>query len=400
MQLLRCLLPLLAGVGAQPIDFNIYDSIRNVAVQQKEPVERLASLLSAGESPLMKVHRELIEVQSISFNETSVSQFLTQYIADLGEELDLDLHIFHGTHDDNIYVYAGDKPEAKVLFTSHIDTVPPYIGYSLKHTDEGLEIHGRGSCDAKGSVAAQLIAYQDLIKSGQFSAEDLALLFVVGEEVGGPGMIQMDKDLIDLGANWEKVIFGEPTENKLAMGHKGVYFLQLEIEGHAAHSGYPDEGVDADKILIDIMHDLEHYDWPSSELLKKSTINIGLIDAGSAGNVVSPFASCTILVRNSVEVKIIEDIVDGIISKYAPSAVSFKTSLVGKADPVSLDYDVDGFETYVASYGTDIPNLTQRGFKRYLYGPGSILVAHGDNEFVLLGDLERAVEDYKRLALA
>ena len=66
------------------------------------------------------------------------------------------------------------------------------------------------------------------------------------------------------------------------------------------------------------------------------------------------------------------------------------------AGPIHIDSDVEGFETIVVNYGTDIPNL-QGSHKRYLYGPGSILLAHSDHEHLNASHLLAAVEGYKRL---
>ena len=347
---------------------------------------------------LFKLHADLINIESISGNEYGVSGYLQRYLNNLGLGYNFEIDDTNR----NIYAFGGEhKQNSSVLLTSHIDTVPPYVNYYVEEdSDDGsVKIHGRGSCDAKGSVAAQVIAAKELIEEGLVTIDELSLLFVFGEEVGGLGMRKSNDYFNKENVTWDSVIFGEPTENKLAAGHKGIYMADIEVFGLASHSGYPDVGVDADKILIEIMHELENYPWPSSELLNKTTINIGLMNGGTAGNVVSPYAKCSVLMRTAVDSDEIVPVVAEIVSKYESYAKELKFEVSVTDDPTSLDYQVKGFEKYIASYATDIPKLDHKGFKRYLYGPGSILVAHGDNEYVTADSLLEAVDGYKKLVL-
>ena len=347
---------------------------------------------------LFKLHADLINIESISGNEYSVSGYLQRYLNNLGLGYNFEIDDTNR----NIYAFGGEhKQNSSVLLTSHIDTVPPYVNYYVEEdSDDGsVKIHGRGSCDAKGSVAAQVIAAKELIEEGLVTIDELSLLFVFGEEVGGLGMRKSNDYFNKENITWDSVIFGEPTENKLAAGHKGIYMADIEVFGLASHSGYPDVGIDADKILIEIMHELENYPWPSSELLNKTTINIGLMNGGTAGNVVSPYAKCSVLMRTAVDSDEIVPVVAEIVSKYESYAKELKFEVSVTDDPTSLDYQVEGFEKYIASYATDIPKLDHKGFKRYLYGPGSILVAHGDNEYVTADSLLEAVDGYKKLVL-
>lgn len=189
----------------------------------------------------------------------------------------------------NIFAYLGKNRTTHTLVTSHIDTVPPFIPYKATSNT----IYGRGSNDAKGSVASQIIAVQELITEEVISEGDVSLLFVVGEERLGDGM----KTANSLGPKWRAVIFGEPTENKLAVGHKGIVMFDVIAKGKASHSGYPQLGVNANSHLIEALYKIEHMILPKSDLLGESTINIGLIQGGVAANIVSPYASASVLIR-------------------------------------------------------------------------------------------------------
>lgn len=263
-------------------------------------------------------------------------------------------------------------------------------------------IRGRGSVDAKGSVAAQIIAVQDLRDKLD---DEISLLFVVGEETGGDGMRHFSAT--DPHAQgYDIVVFGEPTEGKLVCGHKGIMQVDVKATGKAAHSGYPWLGVSANDILIDALAELKRIrdDLPSSEKYGNTTVNFGRIEGGVAGNVVAETASAKIAIRlaagSPAEVRntLIDALAD--IKKSAQSSggdLDLEWEIEGYG-PVDIDCDVDGFETMTVNYGTDIPNLKGE-HKRYLYGPGSIFVAHSDHEAIDKRDLERAVLDYRRLVL-
>lgn len=299
----------------------------------------------------------------------------------------------------NILAYPGKERQTRILITSHIDTVPPFIPYSL--SDDGSTIWGRASSDAKGSVAAQIFAVTSLLKSGRISKDDVSLLFVVGEETNGDGMRRAN----DFKLSWESVIFGEPTEGKLASGHKGMLVFTLRAKGRAAHSGYPWLGSNANDILVPALASLEALKdrLPRSKKYGETTMNIGMIQGGVAANVIPERAEAQIAIRiaggSPDEVKsMVLEAINATASNSEEEGLSVEF-LGGAYGPVHMDADVEGFETITVNYGTDIPNLKGE-HKRYLYGPGSILVAHGPNEHVEVEDLERAVEDYKKLILA
>ncbi|KAH8147452.1 uncharacterized protein LAJ45_08608 [Morchella importuna] len=334
---------------------------------------------------LLSLHEGLVSIPSLTGNESAVTTYLASYLSSHNFTVELQ-QVADGRN--NIYAYTGSSRDARALLTSHMDTVGPYIPYGI--TANGT-ITGRGSNDAKGSIAAQVVALQQLLADGSVDDGDVAMLFVVGEEVDGAGM----KAANDLGLSWEAVVFGEPTELKLAVGHKGALAVKLEAFGKAAHSGYPQLGVDANKALVTALYGLDGVELPGSALLGNSTLNYGLVRGGAAANVVSPYANASIAVRLAVDAETIKGQLDGYFGGVSGVSWSYLGFFY---DPVVLDSDVEGFEKAVMSYGTDIPHL-KGDHKKYLYGPGSITTAHSDHEFVMVSDLEEAVEGYKKLVL-
>jgi len=194
-------------------------------------------LLLTTSSPLIELHKGLVEIESITFHEQAVAKWLVSYLTAQNftvETQEVTASTISGADDAryNVFAYVGQQRKTRTLISSHLDTVPPFWPYERK----GDEIWGRGTVDAKGSVAAQVIAVEELVKAGEIGEGDVALLFVVGEETGGDGMLKAN----DLGLEWETVIFGEPTELKLASGHKGVMGMDIKATGKAGHSGYPE----------------------------------------------------------------------------------------------------------------------------------------------------------------
>lgn len=372
-------------LAVNPFAFDVSQNVISVGQYDLDSdFSKLEDYMVDNKYSLLKLHRNLVEYQSISSNELEVGQWLGSYLKKAG--LTVELQRVEGPERYNVYAYLGSHRNTSVVVTSHIDTVPPYIPYLVHGTD----IRGRGSSDAKGSVATQVIAFLDLVASGKLKEGDVSLLFVVGEENSGAGMRAVSTDL---GVFWDIGIFGEPTENKLAVGHKGIVRFEVEVKGHASHSGYPELGVSATEILIPIVYQLQNLKLPKSDLLGPSTINIGKLEAGVAANVVPAYGKATVAIRVADDrdeiLRLVHSVVEGVDHVELLNTIGL--------DPQFLDYDVPGFESIVVAYNTDVPHLTLPLKKRFLYGPGSILVAHGDNEFISNQDLLDAVDGYKRL---
>lgn len=341
-----------------------------------------------GDFSLLDLHKSLISHKSISEFEVGVAYFLKRYLQDAGLTVELQPvpSQFHGNKRYNVYAYLGTTRDTEILLTSHIDTVPPFFDYRV----EGSRIYGRGSTDAKASVATQILTFLSLVQKGEVKEGDVSLLFVVGEEKDGSGM---DHAHEALNATWNTAIFGEPTENKLGVGHKGVLHLHLEVEGKAAHSGYPELGISATEILIPVLNKFLNIEWPASHLLGPSTVNIGQVNAGVATNVIPAAGEAFLLIRVAADLEEIERLI-----KEATEDIEHLTATIQGAVPAQyLDYEVPGFETIILAYGTDVPHLARSFKRRHLYGPGTIFVAHGANEYVENQDLLDAIDGYTKL---
>ncbi|CAH0514729.1 unnamed protein product [Peronospora belbahrii] len=238
----------------------------------------------------------------------------------------------------NMYATRSDSKTPRLLFNSHMDTVPPYFLPRIDSTT----LYGRGACDAKSLIAGQMIAAQKLVDAG-FS-DDVQLLFVVSEETDHTGM----KKANELNMNPAYMIVGEPTALQMAKLQKGALKIQLTQEGVAAHSGYPHLGDSAIDPMIDVLYALKKENWPTTEAY-------------------------------DVVYKRVEEIVAGRVNMklYTDNA------------PVHLT-TVEGYETCIACF---IPYFNFDG-KAYLVGAGSITNAHCSRESILLEDLRTMVDYY------
>lgn len=364
---------------------------------------------------LFNLHKSLVDIQSVSKNEAAVGSWLIEYLEAAGfavETQPLDGSRF------NIYSYhksaAKTARNKKILLTSHIDTVPPFIKYSFDPSTG--EIRGRGSNDAKGLVAVQVFAALELIKEGLIAGRDVGLLFVVGEEIDGDGMKHAVAQFTEANRHldakhqykWDVVIFGEPTENKLGIGHKGNYVFDLQTHGLAAHSGYPQLGISSNEIIVEFLHQLKLAKFPYSDLLGPTTFNVGILQGGIALNVLPAFSHANVFFRVADDIdalhKVVTELIASVNRDYRALYPHYNQSFVVQKNlhtklPQFLDFEVDGFESIALAYATDIPSFTFKVKKRFLYGPGSILSAHGDNEAVTIFDIVESVQGYKDLVV-
>ncbi|KAF6809384.1 M20 peptidase-like protein [Colletotrichum sojae] len=376
------------------------------------PHSPAASSAAPWRDDLISLHRSLIEIPSISGNESKAGEFLVEYLTGRGYIAHLQFLPPRDNNTDetprfNVLAWKTEErqPRPRIVVTSHYDVVPPHIPYGISGGEitSDTRISGRGSVDAKASVAAQIIAVEDLIAQSKVKEEDVLLLFVVGEEDRGDGMRAFSDSLEEFEPplRFESVIFGEPTEGKLACGHKGGVFCDMTAKGIAGHSGYPWLGKSANEIMIKALARIISTDLGSTEKWGNTTVNVGQINGGVAQNVIPESSVARIAVRVAIgPEKDGGNIVKGRIQKILDETDSEALELICTHGygVVEANCDVDGFETVVANYGTDIPNL-QGSHTRYLYGPGSILVAHGRNENLTVGDLEDAVAGFQKLIL-
>lgn len=375
-------------------------------------------------SPMLALHRALCEVESITYSELPVAKLLTSYLEAHNFTV-ITQYVAQPANSDsktkrlNVVAYPKEskygteswKPP-KVLLSSHIDTVPPFVPYKLSHPASSpslkrkdIFIAGRGTVDAKACVATQIQAALDLLSTSAVDPTDIGLVFVVGEERSGDGMREFSNSKLN-SADYNAVIFGEPTELKLATGHKGIMMVTIKAHGQAAHSGYPWLGRSANSMIIPALMIMDGIGnipeseggLPATEKYGNSTVNIGKMSGGVAANVVPEYAEAECAMRLAGgTIEQVKAIVSNAITS-TNEGLDFEFSQ--GYGTVDMDGGVDGFEEITVNYGTDVPNLkVNRDVKRYLYGPGSILVAHGKDEGLTVGDLEEAVEGYKKLVL-
>jgi acetylornithine deacetylase len=324
---------------------------------------------------IVALTRRLVDIESITGNEGPIGHFLIQELRRLGYNVQRMV-----AEDDraNVYATSPQHPNPSVVFSTHMDTVPPFI---LSSEDE-RRIYGRGSCDAKGIIAAQIAAAERLRGEGVY----VGLLFLVGEERDSLGAKVANQQP----NSCKFIINGEPTENRIAIASKGALRVELTATGRMAHSAYPELGESAIDKLVEALHRLRAMKLPSDPEVGPCTLNIGTIDGGRAPNVIPDKAQALLLYRlvgpsDNLRRQIIETLGDLV-------KVEFTLEI-----PFIRLRTFESLPTMVAAFTTDIPALSNWG-QPLLIGPGSIHVAHTTGEHVEKKALENAVELYSRIA--
>ena len=322
---------------------------------------------------IFELTRRLMEIESITGNEAAAGYFLRDYLSGLKYDVSLQEA---APNRFNVIAFAG-KPE--LVFSTHIDTVPPYLPVA----EDEEYLYGRGACDAKGIVAAQIEAAEKLRASG---ASRVGLLFVVGEERDSVGALAASK--IPPGSRF--LIDGEPTDNHLALGSKGSLRVEISARGKAAHSAYPQMGESAILKLLDLLEEIRAMALPHDPILGESTCNIGVLEGGTKANIIPDSARAELMFRSVEPIELLKERLEILIAGRTDSRYLFEV-------PPFIMQAMEGFETTVVSFASDAPFLTEWG-KPFLLGPGSILNAHTDHERISKQELLEGVELYVRLA--
>jgi acetylornithine deacetylase len=318
--------------------------------------------------------RALINIDSTTGREAEAGEWLARQLTGLGYTV-----VRQPVDRGRANVLATIDPPAVVLST-HYDCVPPFFPSRI----EGSRLYGRGACDAKGILAAEIAAAERLRARGE---RRIGLLFVVGEERGSDGAIAANASP----AGSRFLINGEPTDNRLGRATRGVLRLRLRAVGRAAHSATPERGESAIDKLLDALIALRSITLPAHPELGATSYSIGLIEGGIAPNVVSPHASAEIVFRT---IGLPEDVLEAIrpLDRYVTSEEVLRV-------PHVWMHTVPGFETAVFPFTTDVPLLDGWGTP-LLFGPGSILVAHTSEEHLAIEELDAAIGAYDQLATA
>ena len=325
--------------------------------------------------------RRLVDIESLTYNEGAVGEFLDGFLRERGFTVERTAvpqppNSHYSGPRFNLYAGTGKRPD--VVLSTHMDTVPPF----LPSREDDLYLYGRGTCDAKGIIAAQVAAAERLRDAGVA----VGLLFVVGEERDSAGAKMAN--LEPKGSRF--LINGEPTENRLALASKGTLRAEIRAHGKIAHSAYPELGDSAVHKLVHALERLLAVELPTVEGIGPSTLNIGLISGGHAPNVIADSAVGQVLVRLVGPSEQTRHAIEQAVSGLAE--VEFTLEI-----PFIRMRQVDGIETMVAAFTTDIPALTNWG-EPLLLGPGSIHVAHTPFEKIAKKELLDAVDLYFDLA--
>jgi acetylornithine deacetylase len=319
--------------------------------------------------------RQLIDIPSPTEKERAVGELLLSTLERLGYQCRRQVVTDNRF---NVFASAGGTP--RIIMNSHFDTVPPWFAFS----EDDDFLYGRGACDTKGIIAAMIAAGERLRAR---DIRDFAFLFVVGEETDSIGAKQANIEFIDIGS--EYVIVGEPTESTFARASKGAFTCVARFEGIAGHSAYPERGDSAITKLVAAIADINRTDWGSHEVLGKATVNVGVIRGGEKANIIPAIAEAEMIFRIVSEPEEVRAKVDALLRKHGGGI------LRSHGNPPQFMTVPDGAKSTVVAFNTDVPHLKALG-EPLLFGPGSILDAHGERERIRKIDLVEAIATYER----
>jgi acetylornithine deacetylase len=323
---------------------------------------------------VIELTRALVDIPSVTGGEAEVADFIAGHLRELG--ITVREQPVEGRRR-NIIGFLADRP--RVVFCTHLDTVPPHFPSS----EDVTHVFGRGAGDAKGCLAAMIACARELKAEG---GADVGLLFVVAEETDSAGA----KTANELGLEPAFTVVGEPTENKLGYGHKGLMIFEIKASGQPAHSGYPRLGDSAIDKLLDVLARLRTLEFEDDPAWGKTLVNIGRIEGGVAHNVIPASASAIVSLRVGGDWRRVAERLAGLEGR------DVTVRILSAAEPQLL-FTLPGYKQVVLPFGTDIPHLARFG-KKLLLGPGSGETAHTAQDRVEKRQLREAVGIYKRLA--
>ena len=319
--------------------------------------------------------RQLVDIESVTGNEGPVAEFLYRELCRLGYQANK--MSVEGTRC-NVFATSPEQPRPAVVFSTHMDTVPPFIASS----EDDTRVYGRGACDAKGIIASQIAAAERLRAEGIY----VGLLFLVGEERDSLGAKVANRQ----SPGCKFLINGEPTENRIAVASKGSLRVTVTAHGRMAHSAYPELGESAIDKLLEALSHLRAMKLPAEEGVGPCTLNIGMIEGGRAPNVIPDHARAQLLYRLVGPAHQLRHEIEQAVGNLAEIEFTLEIPFVRLRT-------LDGLPTMVAAFTTDIPALSNWG-EPLLVGPGSIHVAHTEGEYVDKKQLSDAVDLYCSIA--
>jgi Acetylornithine deacetylase/Succinyl-diaminopimelate desuccinylase and related deacylases len=317
--------------------------------------------------------KRLIDIPSPTESEFDVAVFLHDELASLGyacRKHPVTERRF------NVYAAAGGRP--RVILNSHMDTVPPWFAAR----EDGDILYGRGACDTKGLIAAMIAAGERLRADGM---NDFAFLFVVGEETDSIGAKMANQEFAGLGS--EYVLVGEPTESVFARASKGALTCFVRFEGIAGHSAYPERGDSAINKMVAAIAEINATNWGADDDLGMTTVNVGVVRGGEKPNVIPAEAECQMIFRTVTEPAVVQTRLQSVVARHGG------TITVARGNAPQFMSVPDGALSTVVAFNTDVPHLGALG-KPLLFGPGSILDAHGANEKIGKNELLKSVDTY------
>ena len=321
----------------------------------------------------LRFARQFVDIPSPTDDEADAAAFLVDQLTALGYDCRRQ-PVSESRF--NVFASAGGRP--RVVLNSHIDTVPPWF----ESSENEEYVYGRGACDTKGVIAAMLAAGERLRADG---VRDFAYLFVVGEETDSIGAKSANVAFKDLGSDY--ILVGEPTESKFARASKGALTCFVRFQGIAGHSAYPDRGESAINKMVAAIAEINAADWGTHDVLGHATVNVGVVRGGEKPNVIPATAECEMIFRTVGDIEHVRERLETLVAEHGGEIT------MSRGNAPQFMVVPEGQPSTVVAFNSDVPHLGALG-KPLLFGPGSILDAHGPGERIAKKELMAAIDVY------
>lgn len=358
-------------------------------------------------SGVTKILRDLVAIKSINPSapggngENEIAQHIGSWLKEHGLEVTMQ-GVVNGRKN-VVGVLRGTGGGRALMLNGHTDTVAvegmiidPYEG----RVDSKGNLHGRGACDMKGSIASMMAAVEAIVKEDVRLRGDLIFTGVADEEDEGRGTMKVIERFRADGA-----IVGEPTSLQIAIAHKGSVWFEITTKGRAAHGSVPEKGIDAivktSQLVLAIEKLKKRHRKIRHPLVGTPRIHTSTIAGGTQWTIVPE--RCVLRVERRTlpgettesVVKEMQSVLDELSSQDEEFVASLKIiNLLGAfeesrnatiVEALSRAISAKGMSVKIIGvpYGTDACILKNRaGIPTCVFGPGDIGLAHSADEYI------------------
>jgi succinyl-diaminopimelate desuccinylase len=352
--------------------------------------------------------------------ESRIADYIERYFAPYGVNVERQ-EVYPGRENVLVHVAGIDSAAPPVLLEAHMDTVDAE-GMEQPFTPrlEGGRLYGRGACDTKASLAAEMAALREVLAAGMTLSRGCVLAATVDEEATMGGI----RRLVQSGVPFAAAVVGEPTGLKVVAATDGHTYLRITAHGQSAHTASPQYGVNAIYLMNDVIRVLRQraeseYPRRQHPLCGSPKLTVSIIRGGASEHIVPDTCQIAIdcrVIPGETCAGTAQEIREWLAADLdGPTFARIEFGDTYLAIP-PLETPVDHWlvrglqaaaghvlgEAQIAgvAYNTNASHLAAAGVPSVVFGPGDIAQAHALVEFVEVEQVVAAVEILKKFLLA